>query len=240
METKRWQLSVRELGATETIAETTISAKNWMDALRLGRDQLGEHGDIPKGASCAIAPNGDVTVHDPLERRTYLLEPSKEFETPDAVQQDAFASSAGESSSSSDEDAQKSSEDAPPDFGVSDSAPPGEDLVSDDENDSRRSATDISDETQKSDATLKLVGNAASMRAVASDKSTPDTEHQTRQLNTATDKNASDDSFSHEDTLDHGRMDRDRLPEHLKLIGSRDVEPDTENPLLYRERVYAL
>ncbi|MEM6962557.1 MAG: GAF domain-containing protein [Myxococcota bacterium] len=247
METKRWQLSVRELGATETIAETTVSAKNWMDALRLGRDQLGEHGDIPKGASCAIAPNGNVTVHDPLERRTYLLEPSKGLETPEAVQQDAFASSVGESSSSSGEDAQKSNEDASPDFGMSDPAPPGEDLGSSDGNNSTLSATDVSSETQKSDAALELVGTSASVHAVASDKSTPDTEHEakqldisTEQLDTATDKSASEDSFNHEDTLDHGGMDRDRLPKHLKLIGSRNVEPDTENPLLYRERVYAL
>lgn len=64
-----------ELGASAPQAEVTVEAENWIAALRAGRAQLGEAGGVPTGSSCAVAPDGKVTLHDPIERRSYVLTP---------------------------------------------------------------------------------------------------------------------------------------------------------------------
>jgi hypothetical protein len=55
--------------------EVTVEADNWMSALRAGRARIGESGGVPTGASCAVAPDGKVSVLDPVSRRSYVLTP---------------------------------------------------------------------------------------------------------------------------------------------------------------------
>jgi hypothetical protein len=72
---KIWRLVVTELGNADSLHEVSIEAGNWMTALKVGRKKLGEDGGVPTGASCAVAPDGKVTIHDPLARRSYVLVP---------------------------------------------------------------------------------------------------------------------------------------------------------------------
>ena len=44
-----------------------------MSALRAGRTRIGEEGGVPQGASCAVSPDGVVTVLDPISRRRFVL-----------------------------------------------------------------------------------------------------------------------------------------------------------------------
>ncbi len=55
--------------------EVTVEAENWMTALRHARAAIGESGGVPTGASCAIAPDGRVTILDPVTRRSYVVAP---------------------------------------------------------------------------------------------------------------------------------------------------------------------
>ena len=73
MSAKRWRLIVTELGDNKPLSEVVVDATNWMAALSTGRAQLGEAAGVPAGASCAVAPNGDVTVQDAKAQRTYYL-----------------------------------------------------------------------------------------------------------------------------------------------------------------------
>lgn len=73
MSAKRWRLIVTELGDSTPLSEVVVDATNWMAALSTGRAQLGEAAGVPAGASCAVAPNGDVTVQDAKAQRTYYL-----------------------------------------------------------------------------------------------------------------------------------------------------------------------
>ncbi len=75
MSQKTWRLVVTELGGSSALHEVTVEAANWMSALKTGRAELGEAGGVPTGASCAVAPDGKVTIHDPMARRTYVLTP---------------------------------------------------------------------------------------------------------------------------------------------------------------------
>ena len=77
---KRWRLVVTELGETTPLHDVAIEATNWMAALRAGRETVGEPGGVPAGASCAVAPDGRVTILDPAQRRRYVLTPG--FEGP--------------------------------------------------------------------------------------------------------------------------------------------------------------
>ncbi|MET0287127.1 MAG: GAF domain-containing protein [Polyangiales bacterium] len=54
-----------------------MCADNWLAALRAGRDQLGEPGGVPPGASCVVAQNGEVTILDAMNRRRYTLTPAE-------------------------------------------------------------------------------------------------------------------------------------------------------------------
>ncbi|MCB9591264.1 MAG: GAF domain-containing protein [Sandaracinaceae bacterium] len=46
-----------------------------MTALKLARAAVGESGGVPPGASCQVSPDGRVTIHDAVARKTYTLAP---------------------------------------------------------------------------------------------------------------------------------------------------------------------
>jgi GAF domain len=73
--TKKWRLCLTPLNSTTPLRELEVDAANWMGALRAGRVELGEDGTVPAGASCAVAPDGTVTVLDAAARRKFLLTP---------------------------------------------------------------------------------------------------------------------------------------------------------------------
>ena len=77
MAMKAWRLVVTALGQGDVpLHEVTVDAENWMTALRQARAAIGEQGGVPTGASCAVAPNGKVTILDPVTRRSYVIMPS--------------------------------------------------------------------------------------------------------------------------------------------------------------------
>src|SRR5688500_2799416 len=75
---KKWRLVVTALGGSAPLSETRVDAGNWMTALTLARKSIGESGGVPPGASCSVAPDGRVTIHDAVLRKTYLLSPDVE------------------------------------------------------------------------------------------------------------------------------------------------------------------
>ena len=79
---KTWKVVVTELGSDDTLHEVLVEATNWMGALDAGRVHLGEERGVPPGASCAVAPDGQVTLHDPMGRRTYVLTPRRPSSRP--------------------------------------------------------------------------------------------------------------------------------------------------------------
>jgi chemotaxis protein histidine kinase CheA len=89
--TKQWRLVVTDLGASASPSEVTIEATNWMAALKAGRSELGESGGVPTGSSCAVAPDGQVTILDPVEQRRYVLSP----ESSNGFKQPASSQAAG-------------------------------------------------------------------------------------------------------------------------------------------------
>ncbi len=66
-----------ELGGTAPLSEARVDAGNWMTALTLARKSIGESGGVPPGASCSVSPEGTVTIHDALARKTYSLSPNE-------------------------------------------------------------------------------------------------------------------------------------------------------------------
>ena len=72
---KKWRLSVTPLSSTSPVHQLEVEAVNWMGALRAARRELGEDGGLPTGASCAVAPDGTVTILDSESRRKFLLTP---------------------------------------------------------------------------------------------------------------------------------------------------------------------
>lgn len=74
MAQKSWRLVVTAIGASgPPLHEVTVEADNWMGAIRAGRAAIGESGGVPTGASCAVSPDGRVTILDPVARRSYVL-----------------------------------------------------------------------------------------------------------------------------------------------------------------------
>jgi hypothetical protein len=72
---KKWRLNVTPLSSTGPVHQLEVEAVNWMGALRAARRELGEDGGLPTGASCAVAPDGTVTILDSESRRKFLLTP---------------------------------------------------------------------------------------------------------------------------------------------------------------------
>lgn len=83
MASKRWRLVVTELGASTPLHEAMVEAPNWVTALQKGRVQMGERGGVPPGASCAVSPDGKVTISDPMARRVYTVFPERPSLVPD-------------------------------------------------------------------------------------------------------------------------------------------------------------
>lgn len=73
--TKKWRLLVTPLSGTTPLHRLEVEAPNWMGALREARKELGEDGGLPTGASCAVAPDGTVTILDSESRRKFVLAP---------------------------------------------------------------------------------------------------------------------------------------------------------------------
>ena len=73
--TKKWRLVVTPLSGTTSLHQLEVEAPNWMGALREARKEMGEDGGLPVGASCAVAPDGTVTILDSESRRKFLLTP---------------------------------------------------------------------------------------------------------------------------------------------------------------------
>jgi len=73
--TKKWRLLVTPLSGTTSLHQLEVEAPNWMGALKLARKQIGEEGGLPMGASCAVAPDGTVTILDSESRRKFSLTP---------------------------------------------------------------------------------------------------------------------------------------------------------------------
>ncbi|MFW5875594.1 MAG: GAF domain-containing protein [Myxococcota bacterium] len=76
MPAKGWKLVVTELKGGDPLSEVTTEGDNWMQALAAGRTALGEEGVVPPGASCVPGADGGVTVLDPQARRRYVLTPA--------------------------------------------------------------------------------------------------------------------------------------------------------------------
>jgi hypothetical protein len=72
---KRWRLEVSSIDPGGPRRTVDVEAPNWMAAIKQGRASLGEVAEIPKGASCQVAPGGRVSVLAPAERRSYQLVP---------------------------------------------------------------------------------------------------------------------------------------------------------------------
>jgi hypothetical protein len=72
---KKWKLVVNPLSGNTPLHQFEIEAANWMGALRGGRKELGEEGGLPSGASCAVTPDGVVTILDGERRRRFVLTP---------------------------------------------------------------------------------------------------------------------------------------------------------------------
>jgi hypothetical protein len=70
-----WRLVVTPLSGTTSLHQLEVEAPNWMGALRAARKEMGEDGGLPAGASCAVAPDGTVTILDSASRRKFLLTP---------------------------------------------------------------------------------------------------------------------------------------------------------------------
>lgn len=75
MNAKKWKLVVNPLSGNTPLRQIEIEAPNWMGALRGGRKELGEEGGLPSGASCAVTPDGVVTILDGEARRRFVLTP---------------------------------------------------------------------------------------------------------------------------------------------------------------------
>lgn len=73
---KKWRLRVTPLTGNTPLHQLEVEAANWMGALREARRELGEEGGLPTGASCAVAPDGTVTILDSEARRKFLLVPA--------------------------------------------------------------------------------------------------------------------------------------------------------------------
>jgi hypothetical protein len=72
---KKWKLVVHPLSGNTALHQFEIEAPNWMGALRGARKELGEEGGLPSGASCAVTPDGTVTILDGEARRRFVLTP---------------------------------------------------------------------------------------------------------------------------------------------------------------------
>lgn len=78
MSVKRWRLVVTAPDSAQPLHTLDVNADNWITALRLGREMMGEDGGLPPGASCDVSQPGKVTVLDPNTQRIYSLDSLEE------------------------------------------------------------------------------------------------------------------------------------------------------------------
>ncbi|HEY6878983.1 MAG TPA: GAF domain-containing protein [Polyangiales bacterium] len=107
-----WKLVITTLGAPSNALHADVYADNWLAALRAGREQVGDPGGVPPGASCVVAESGEVTILDAANRRRYTL--TRGSSGPDAVgaQEEVAAALAVAPSSSQASPMQSGAEDA--------------------------------------------------------------------------------------------------------------------------------
>ncbi|MCB9667417.1 MAG: GAF domain-containing protein [Myxococcales bacterium] len=74
MSSNRWRLVISAPDAPSPLHQIEVDADNWITALRLGREALGQHGGLPPGASCDVSTPGKVVIFDAPGMRTYVLE----------------------------------------------------------------------------------------------------------------------------------------------------------------------
>lgn len=98
MPTQTWKVVVTKLGGSDILGEVVVDAANWMGALRVGREQLGEAPAMPAGASCSIDGAGVATVLDPAGRRKLVLTPLGPSSTPTPMPSMSPSPSSGEPS----------------------------------------------------------------------------------------------------------------------------------------------
>jgi hypothetical protein len=89
-------LVVTKLGAADVLHDVEVEAKNWMGALRSGREDMGERASVPPGASCSIDGEGVATVLDPQGRRKFVLSPLSAPGVPAEAVQEADAGAASD------------------------------------------------------------------------------------------------------------------------------------------------
>ncbi|QQR88804.1 MAG: hypothetical protein IPJ88_11250 [Myxococcales bacterium] len=82
MSNKRWRLVVTSLGGSRVLQETEVAADNWITALRLGKEEIGEDGGLPSGANCDVQKDGKVTILDTKGQRSYVLTPDQPPSSP--------------------------------------------------------------------------------------------------------------------------------------------------------------
>lgn len=70
-----------KLGGSQPEHEHEVDALNWMGALELGLERLGERPSVPPGASCSFDQAGVATILDPSSRRRFVLTPLTEVAT---------------------------------------------------------------------------------------------------------------------------------------------------------------
>lgn len=75
MGVRRWRLTITQAGLAAPVADTVVEASHWLGALEAAQRALGERTGVPAGASCAVAPDEHVVIHDPRARRRYHLGP---------------------------------------------------------------------------------------------------------------------------------------------------------------------
>ncbi len=73
MEERVWKLEIHDVDDPDDYQTIKVTAGHWMQALERGREQLGEEGAVPTGASCSVSHPGRVVVHDHRHRRVFTL-----------------------------------------------------------------------------------------------------------------------------------------------------------------------
>jgi hypothetical protein len=251
---KKWKLVVNPLSGSTTLHQFEVEAANWMGALRSARKQLGEDGGLPNGASCAVTPDGVVTILDPNSRRRFVLSPIARGAEPlkapaadpkllpDADQRGvkpakfrtiAYAPSHPVVPPTPAKPATVSAAAAPP--------PSAAKLMA---------ARNARAASQSIPAPAPAGARPAGARPPSANVPQPSSEHSppkpavnaqvsARQVD-ATDQKSALAPTTSSDVLAASSTSGARTKMNLELMLSRDVEPGPENPLTYRERAYLM
>jgi hypothetical protein len=250
---KNWKVVVSSLGGKEQLAQVAVEANNWIDAVRTARQKLGENGVVPPGSSCAVAPDGVVTVLDPLSQRKFVLRPESAATVP--AEKDAAQSPAKRES-----EQQLPVVASPAAKPVEKANRSGNDAVTskdrDEETAKHRKFHTVAYQPQvhlPNAAKEVLIGD----RRASDDRKSVRPDAERSGIN---DTKASDESFpeqpvmnsttataqrraSSEEKQEPSTRKRDSYApgvhrDWLRLILARNEDPSADNPLVYRERCY--